>query len=197
MSDEQEQEDFEIQFTKPRFKVHPIVLFVFFGGLFLLSIGLGMAFFKNQSSGKVEIISAGQVQGEKAPAEVVVHVDGAVVRPGVYRLSADLRVDDAIRAAGGLTVGAIISGLNLAAKLTDGQKIFVPQKVETENANVEKGLISINAGSQAELESLPGIGAAIAGKIIAGRPYGTLEELLTKKAVSKATYEKIKEQIGL
>lgn len=198
------QEEFEINFTKPRFNINPIVLFVFFGGLFLLTIGLGMAFFKSQQSGKVEIISSGAVQGANTPSEVVVHVDGAVIRPGVYKLSSDLRVDDAIKAAGGTAEGAKISGLNLAAKLTDGQKIYVPatsEQVLGDKGKVvsqsQNSFVSVNSGSQAELESLPGVGPATARKIISGRPYGTLEELVSKKAISSSTYEKIKDQIGL
>jgi len=59
------------------------------------------------------------------------------------------------------------------------------------------GLVSINSGTQAELEELPGIGPVTAGKIIDNRPYGSVQELLERKIVGKTTFEKIKDLITL
>lgn len=185
-----------------RFKVHPLVLAVFFGGLLLLSIGVGLVFFKGQNSGDdVKIISSGsQVAGEKITGEIMVHVDGAVVRPGVYKLSGEARVDDAIKAAGGMTTEADTKSVNLAARIADGQKIYVQSQSQSGGqvaGQVQSGLISINSGTQAELESLPGIGPVTAQKIISARPYGSVEELLSKKAVSSSVYQKIKDLVSI
>lgn len=194
-----------------RFKVHPLVLAVFFGGLLLLSIGAGLVFFKGQNSGDdVKIISAGlQVAGEKITGEIMVHVDGAVARPGVYKLADEARVDDAIKAAGGMTTEADMKSVNLAAKVADGQKIYiqsvggsVSQSIGggassgTVNQNTRES-VSINSGTQAELESLPGIGPVTAQKIMSLRPYGSIEELLSKKAVNNSVYQKIKDLVSI
>ncbi|OGG17264.1 hypothetical protein A3D78_03150 [Candidatus Gottesmanbacteria bacterium RIFCSPHIGHO2_02_FULL_39_14] len=111
--------------------------------------------------------------------------------------------------------------LNRAAKLIDGGKIYIPEKtqnfppqrdpasggtnIKTQNQNlnlksknilgVTEGLININTATQTELEALPGVGPVTAGKIIDGRPYQTLEELKTKKAVGNALFEKIKDKL--
>ena len=190
--------------SKPILSIHPLVIVIFFGGIFLLAVGMGMAFYKSQGSGQIKIISQeDQVQGEKTQ-EVLVHVDGSVVRPGVYMLTAESRVNDAIVAAGGLTASSSTSTLNLAAKVVDGQKIFVPdisqqtnQSTTADSPVVEGVLISINYASAAQLDKLSGIGEVTAKKIIDNRPYATLEELLTKKAVTKSVYDKIKSQISL
>ena len=107
--------------------------------------GLAMASFSSRSSGvsfeRSDEASASDVReaGDASPddadessaksssaAEVYVDVDGAVVRPGVYRLKDGARVSQAIDAAGGLTAEADVTGLNRASKITDGQKIYVP-----------------------------------------------------------------------
>jgi len=102
--------------------------------------------------------------------------------------------------AGGLSGNADQSKINLAAKITDGQKIYVFAQGENTGTTSIKGitsitgsdLININTASESELDKLPGIGPVTAQKIITSRPYSSLEELLTKKAVSSSVYEKIK-----
>ncbi|MEK7182954.1 MAG: helix-hairpin-helix domain-containing protein, partial [Patescibacteria group bacterium] len=141
---------------------------------------------------KVEILS-----GEES-GEVVVEIAGAVEKPGVYKFQAESRVDDLLINAGGLSADAdrewVDKALNRAAKLVDGQKIYIPEKGSTgvqgsvgtiprqnEGGSVlSGGLVNINSASQAELEALPGIGPVTAQKIIEGRPYSGLEELLTR-----------------
>ena len=72
-------------------------------------------------------------------AEVYVDVDGAVVRPGVYRLKDGARVSQAIDAAGGLTAEADVTGLNRASKVADGQKIYVPKVGEQQTVSADGG----------------------------------------------------------
>src|SRR3989344_1557742 len=164
----------------------------FFAGLFLLALGAGLFLFRGTTSDKdIEIISA---TDSESAGEIIVHVDGAVTRPGVYKLKADSRVNDAINAAGGLSGSADQSKINLAAKITDGQKIYVFAQGENTGTTSITGsdLININAASESELDKLPQVGPVTAAKIIASRPYSSLEELLTKKVVNTSVYEKIK-----
>lgn len=170
----------------------------FFFGLFLLSLGAGLTLLRNQSAGDdIQIISPNE-----SGSEIVIHVDGAVVAPGVYRLPHDSRVSDALERAGGFSGEADTARVNLAAKLADGQKILIPktgEKVAVGEAGVAPSgsLINVNTASEKELDTLPGIGPVTAQKIIASRPYSVLEDLLTKQAVSASVYEKIKDLISV
>lgn len=146
------------------------------------------------------------VAGVMRSGELVVDIAGAVVRPGVYRLPAGERVEDAITAAGGLSddvdADRMAKVVNRAAKLSDGAKIYIPTLTgwnPANTANIDAGLhpASINAASQSELEALPGIGPATAKKIIDGRPYTSLEALVSKKAVGQALFEKLKDKLTL
>lgn len=145
-----------------------------------------------------------------ATQTVSVDVSGAVQNPGVYKLGGEARVEDAIKAAGGLGETAngeyISKTLNLAQKLSDGIKIYIPfvgEKITNQpNSGVVVGTntsagVNINTGTQAELEALPGIGPVTASKIISGRPYGKVNDLLDQKIVSKSVFEKIKGLLAL
>lgn len=118
-----------------------------------------------------------------APDEVTVHVAGAVTSPGVYELAGSARVIDAVEAAGGGAPGSDLDRLNLASKLVDGQRVLV-QKVgdptapavpgsspsgETVTSGEAGAIVNLNTATQAELETLPGIGPTLAQAIIAER----------------------------
>ncbi|MBI3385124.1 ComEA family DNA-binding protein [Candidatus Gottesmanbacteria bacterium] len=143
---------------------------------------------------------------------IKVDVEGAVSSPGVYELNSNDRVEDALRKAKGITNSAdknwIIKNLNLAAKLFDGAKIYVPfvgekNSLSPNSLNTQNSLINvpssinINTASQSDLESLSGIGPSIAQRIIEGRPYEKIEDLLYKKIVNKSVFDKIKEKISV
>lgn len=98
---------------------------------------------------------------------VVVHVAGAVRRPGVVRLRDGERVADAIRAAGGWRVGADRGGVNLAARVADGQQIVVPTRSAIiDGASGSTGPISLSSATAEQLDQLDGIGPGLAQKII-------------------------------
>ena len=147
------------------------------------------------------------VQAQKS---ISVDVSGAVNTPGVYKLNDGDRIEEAIRLAGGFSEKAnseyISKNLNLAQKLSDGTKIYIPFEGSTPpNGSVDYGQVSgaaivigkinINTASQSELEALSGVGPVTASKIISARPYSSVEELISKKAVGKAVYEKIKDSV--
>lgn len=143
-------------------------------------------------------------------AEITVDIEGAVIHPGMYKLAVQSRLQDLILKAGGYTTTVdhekVAKGLNLAEKLNDGAKVYVPFVNEEETASVgqqtvlgassnEGGLININSASSEELDSLPGVGVVTAGKIIANRPYTSIDQLVEKKAVGQSTFEKLKDKI--
>lgn len=142
-----------------------------------------------------------------APAELWVHVAGAVVAPGLYELGPSARVADAISAAGGVLVTADLDRVNLAAALHDGQRLWVPVEGE-EPPPVVAGVspsgagaagsgpapdgaaIDVNTADAALLESLPGVGPATAAAIIAHRdqrgPFATVDQLLDVRGIGPA-----------
>ena len=139
---------------------------------------------------------------------IYVHVDGAVEAPGVYRLPDGARTFDAIDAAGGASDDADLGGLNLAARVTDGQKLVVPihgggtsssPGVAGSPTPAQSGKVNLNTASQRLLETLPGIGTVTATRIFAYRqangPFTRIEQLLETRLVNASTYDKIKGQI--
>ena len=144
--------------------------------------------------------------------ELVVDVSGAVVSPGIYSVLDGNRVADALDLAGGVTAQADLaylqSTLNLASRVSDEQKIYVPfiektQPLETlatddlatNLSDIDQ--LSVNFATKAELVKLPKIGEVTAEKIIAGRPYQSTNELLTSGVVTEAVWRQIKDQLKL
>lgn len=141
---------------------------------------------------------------------IVVQVSGAVPRPGVYALAKGSRVQDAISAAGGFLAEANKTGINLARALEDGEQVDIPfmegaspvileGPAATEAPVTSTELININFASQAELESLPGIGPTTAKKIIDYREQNgtflTTEDIINVSGIGPGTYERIKDLI--
>lgn len=175
-------------------------LVLLIGGMVSSGI-ISKTFVKSTKSG----VNINQASVVSNPSEVKVDVSGAVINPGVYAISSSSRVEDAIKAAGGVSGAAdpvyLSKSLNLAQKLSDGMKIFVPEAGQfnaqsssstVAGASTQNSLINVNSAGLSELDKLPGVGPVGAQKIIDGRPYGSIEELYTKKAVTRSVYEKIK-----
>lgn len=168
----------------------------------LVLIGLGVLFLKagNLSGTKVEILNSTK-EGEGAFSEIVVEVSGQVEKPGVYKLPFGSRVEDALILSGGLSSSAdrvwVEKSLNRAAKLIDGQKLYIPQKGTSNLSNTgnTSNLININTADAKTLDTLPGIGQVYGQSIIEHRPYSNIEELLSKGVLKTGVYEKIKDKI--
>lgn len=132
-------------------------------------------------------------------AGAVVHVAGAVHEPGVYELPFGARVADAIKRAGGPTGRAEVDGINLAARLSDGQQVVVPARAPSggtaavAGAGAGEGPISLGTASAADLEGIDGIGPVTAEKIIAFRDerggVRSVEELDEIPGIGPATIE--------
>ena len=127
------------------------------------------------------VASAGALPDAQPLGEVIVHVRGRVVDPGVFTLAAGSRVVDAIEAAGGVRAGASIGDLNLARILVDGEQVAVGVKDTRDapldsvaatpgaDASMADALVDLNAASATELEVLPGIGPVLAERIVQWR----------------------------
>lgn len=170
-----------------------------FIGIFILAIGGGIFYFASSKGEDVKIIAP---EAESVKSEqLVVHVDGAVVNPGVYSLEAGSRIGDLVTKAGGLTEEADSARINLAAKVADGQKIQIAKIGQAGVSSVAgvstNSLIGINGATTSQLNSLPGVGDVTSAKIIAGRPYSSIDELKSRKIVSSSVFEKIRELISV
>lgn len=188
-------------------------------GLLFLGYGLISLFSPVSSESERPIVFEQSPKEEQAAEKIIIDIQGAVVKPGVYTLKENSRLQQALIAAGGLAEGAdrefIAKQMNLAAKLTDGVKIYIPQKGEsvagssTSSDPLRQGFagqggsintdgkININTASINQLDTLSGVGMVTAQKIIDNRPYGSVEDLRTKKVVSNSVFEKIKIKISV
>lgn len=132
---------------------------------------------------------------------VVVHVDGAVVSAGVYELAEGARVADAVESAGGLVEGADTTSLNLAAPLSDGEKVHVPvvgedvEETGTATSGAAPSVVNINTAGVEELDVLPGVGEATARAIVEDRetngPFSTPEDLMRVSGIGEKKFAKL------
>jgi competence protein ComEA len=149
----------------------------------LIVVILGVRFMHGQAHGAAAAAAgdgttagAPAVRVESRPAgAALVHVAGAVQRPGVYRMRDGERIQDAVRRAGGARRGADLNAINLAAKVADGQQVVVPRRVTAGAAQAgtaaEAGTpsqppVSLNTATAEQLDTLDGVGPATAQKIL-------------------------------
>jgi competence protein ComEA len=138
--------------------------------------------------------------------DVVVDVAGAVTQPGVYRLPAGARVNDAVDRAGGATARASVESINLAARLTDGQQVVVPERVPGSSAAVASsaslpgapaGPISLGSATVEQLDTLEGIGPVTAQKILEFRDehggISSIDQLDQIDGIGPATMETLRD----
>jgi competence protein ComEA len=205
-----------VDVAAPRAAVPGTAIAAGLGTLVLVVVAFVVAFGTGRGDVRVEggqafVSASGGPAGTHAVrSELVVEVVGAVVRPGVYRMTAGQRVVDLIDAAGGYGPRVDLQGaaatLNLAAPLADGQQVRVPSRDDATSAlgpsapvsGSAGGLIDLNQATGTELESLPGIGPATAAKIMSARdeqPFTSVEELRGRSLVGEKTFEKVRDLV--
>lgn len=195
----------------------------------LILVGFGLFMYKQGllgSTEKIEILdSKEEAINSIASKEIVVEITGAVENPGIYKLKEGDRVEDLLIATGGISADAdrtwVEKYINRAAKLVDGQKIYIVKIGElnpsvgnqssgesANNSSVIKldqgvlgvnmsGKVNINTASLSELDTLPGIGQVYGQNIIDHRPYSSVEDLLSNGVLKKSVYEKVKDKVSV
>lgn len=154
---------------------------------------------------------------QPATTRLVVHVAGAVRKPGIYKLPPGARAYEAIGAAGGLLKDADASALNLAAMVHDGTQLYVPRRGEARGGEARNPVpgqspgigveatapgakINVNTADSTALQTLPGIGPALAGKIITFRsengPFGSLAELDAVSGIGPVMLARLEPLLG-
>ena len=148
------------------------------------------------------------------PRQVIVHVVGAVVKPGLYRLADGSRVDDAIRRAGGAKRKAALELVNLAAPVADGQQVVVPARASagrgvgvgvggagSGSAAPPTARVHLNSATVAELDALPGVGPVTAQKIVDYRTekgaFSSVDELDAVPGIGPARLAELRELVDL
>lgn len=144
-----------------------------------------------------------------------VYITGAVLHPDVYRLAPGCIVKDAIEAAGGVTSDADLVRINLAQELHDQQQVYVPRIGEADappavtdglpapssSEGAPGGKVNINTATLEELDTLPGIGPALAEGIMefreANGPFKSIEEITLVSGIGQVTFEKMKDRISV
>ena len=146
-----------------------------------------------------------RVESEGGGGRLTVHIAGAVREPGVYRMPAGARVDDAVRRAGGATRRADLSQVNLAADLEDGRQILVPARVRpaaggTPSPEAVPGVpLNLNTATLEQLDELDGIGPTTAQSILEYREehggFGSVEELGNVPGIGDVRLASLREQV--
>jgi competence protein ComEA len=135
--------------------------------------------------------------------KIYVHVAGSVKSPGIYQLDSGTRVYDAVLAAGGFTSKANQASVNMARALNDGEQLLIssgsgPQSLEN---SMTSSLISLNQASASQLEDLPGVGPALAGRMIDWRTanggFKAKEDLLNVAGIGDKLFASVKDLVTL
>lgn len=209
--DEKDKKGISIDYEELLQKYRTPIVLVLLG---CILIGLGIVFVNRRPSDSgVEIVEENS-ELDVGSRMLVIEVAGAVENPGVYEMEPGKRVEDALSVAGGISSDAdtdwMEKVLNRAAKLTDGQKIYIPSvdeqsdvlsakesELEQSGSSTfdtdENKMVNINTSSASEMEALWGIGPVTAQNIIEQRMYSNIEELLQKGILKRNVYERNKE----
>ena len=193
---------FSLESASSFLKKNLLLVILMLGGSIMLIFG-GLQFFSQSDNSQIEFVSG---ENKSEASKIFIDISGAVKNPGVFEFSSTDRISDAIKSAGGLTDDAntefISKNINQSQNLADGMKLYIPFEGE-EVSNVlgesdttqGNALINLNSSTQSTLEDLPKIGPVTAEKIISGRPYDTVNDLLIRKVVGSSVFNEIKDLV--
>jgi competence protein ComEA len=147
--------------------------------------------------------SQSETTAEIQSPKIYVHVAGFVKAPGIYQLDSGSRVYDAVLAAGGFTAKANQASVNMARAITDGEQLLISSGVSSSvfEGGVSSSLMSLNQASSSQLEDLPGVGPALAGRIIDWREanggFKEIEDLLNVAGIGDKLFASVKDLVTL
>jgi len=187
------------EFSPRALKVTITLIAVVAFGTYVFSSGLGQ-------DNTVKISKSNELPEQNSNIEspkIYVHVAGSVKSPGIYQLDSGTRVYDAVLAAGGFTDKANQASVNMARALNDGEQLVVSS--ESSGAVYEGALsstlISLNQASSSQLEDLPGVGPALAGRIVDWRTanggFKAKEDLLNVAGIGDKLFASVKDLVTL
>ncbi|MGQ0825408.1 MAG: helix-hairpin-helix domain-containing protein [Actinomycetota bacterium] len=186
----------------PRFTAGVVALVFVAAGVAWLRVGTS----SSPAPGAIDQPPVTESMLTTVPTSVLVHVVGAVRAPGVVELERGARVADAVDVAGGATPDADLQQLNLAATVADGQRVAVPRIGEiaatepaTGTTDVPSGPINLNTATAAQLETLPGIGPALADAIVKEREkiggFRKVDDLQRVRGIGDARFEQLRDLV--
>lgn len=187
------------EFSPRALKATITVIAVVAFGVYVFSSGTG-----NQNKVTISKPATGESTSKDIESpKIYVHVAGSVKSPGIYQLDSGTRVYDAVLAAGGFTAKANQASVNMARALNDGEQLIISSGNGSviPQGNVVSSLISLNQASSSQLEDLPGVGPALAGRIVDWRTanggFKAKEDLLNVAGIGDKLFASVKDLVTL
>ena len=187
------------EFSPRALKATITVLAVVAFGTYVFSSGIG----KDNTVTIPKGIETADEPTEISSPKIYVHVAGSVKSPGIYQLESGTRVYDAVLAAGGFTAKANQASVNMARALNDGEQLLISSQngVQSFENSMVSSLISLNQASASQLEELPGVGPALAGRMIDWRTanggFKAKEDLLNVAGIGDKLFASVKDLVTL
>jgi competence protein ComEA len=187
------------EFSPRALKATITVLAVVAFGTYVFSSGIGKDNTVTISKGAETTDEPKEISSPK----IYVHVAGSVKSPGIYQLDSGTRVYDAVLAAGGFTAKANQASVNMARALNDGEQLLISSQnaLQSFENSLVSSLISLNQASASQLEELPGVGPALAGRMIDWRTanggFKAKEDLLNVAGIGDKLFASVKDLVTL
>ena len=187
------------EFSPRALKATITVLAVVAFGTYVFNSGIG----KDNTVTISKSSATSEEPAEVSSPKIYVHVAGSVKSPGIYQLDSGTRVYDAVLAAGGFTAKANQASVNMARALNDGEQLLISSQngAQSFGNSMVSSLISLNQASASQLEELPGVGPALAGRMIDWRTanggFKAKEDLLNVAGIGDKLFASVKDLVTL